>query len=106
MSAGKTYPVRGAAWAGEARVARVDVSVDGGSTWKPARLSGEPVPFAWRLWEFDWKVPDRSGKHVLMARATDDRGSTQPMERDHLRRDAVISHVLPTEVEVEMTPRG
>jgi hypothetical protein len=35
-----------------------------------------------------------------MARATDDRGRTQPLERDDDRRDAVISHVLPITVHV------
>jgi hypothetical protein len=35
-----------------------------------------------------------------MARATDDRGRSQPTRRDPLRRDAAISHVLPIEVEV------
>jgi hypothetical protein len=35
-----------------------------------------------------------------MARATDARGRVQPMERDDDRRDAVITHVLPIEVEI------
>jgi DMSO/TMAO reductase YedYZ molybdopterin-dependent catalytic subunit len=100
VAAGTDYRVHGAASAGEARVARVDVSIDGGSTWRPARLLGEDVPFAWRLWEIDWKVPHNPGKATLKARATDDRGRAQPTKRDPLRRDAAISHVLPIEVEV------
>jgi DMSO/TMAO reductase YedYZ molybdopterin-dependent catalytic subunit len=100
VTAGTDYRVHGAAWAGESRVARVDLSADDGSTWRPARLGGEDVPFAWRLWEIDWKIPNKPGKATLMARATDDRGRTQPTRRDPLRRDAVISHVLPIEIEV------
>jgi hypothetical protein len=36
-----------------------------------------------------------------MARAADDRGHVQPMERDEDRRDAVISHVQRITVEIE-----
>ena len=94
------YRMFGAAWAGEAPVARVEVSDDGGRSWSPARCLGESIQFAWRFWEHDWRTPDRPGRRILMARATDERGRSQPMERDDDRRDAVISHVLPIEVEV------
>ena len=79
---------------------KVEVSDDGGRTWAEAKLTGEPVRYAWRFWEHDWQTPGSPGRHVVMARATDSRGRTQPMKRDPDRRDAVISHVLPIEVEV------
>ena len=44
--------------------------------------------------------PPVAGRRILMARATDERGRMQPMQRDRDRRDAVISHVLPVEVEI------
>ncbi|MBX6315301.1 MAG: sulfite oxidase [Isosphaeraceae bacterium] len=94
------YRMYGAAWAGGSDVAKVEVSDDGGKTWAPARLVGDLVRYAWRFWEHDWRTPERPGRHVLMARATDSEGRVQPMERDPDRRDAVISHVLPIEVEV------
>jgi DMSO/TMAO reductase YedYZ molybdopterin-dependent catalytic subunit len=97
---GADYPMRGAAWTGGGRVAKVEVSDDGGRTWTEAKLVGEDVPSAWRLWEHTWRTPDLAGRRVVMARATDDRGRTQPMTRDPLWRDAMISHVLPIEVEV------
>ncbi len=97
---GVPYRLHGAAWAGESQVTNVEVSDDGGATWAEATLLGEPVPFAWRFWEYDWTTPAQAGRRILMARATDERGRTQPMERDPYRRDAVISHVLPVEVEV------
>jgi DMSO/TMAO reductase YedYZ molybdopterin-dependent catalytic subunit len=93
------YRVHGAAWTGESEVTKVEVSADGGKTWAAARLLDKAVPFAWRLWEYEWDVPE-SGRRVLMARATDARGRVQPMQRDPDRRDAVISHVLPIAVEV------
>jgi hypothetical protein len=80
-------------------VARVEVSADGGKTWGEAKLLGEPVPMAWRLWEFTWKSP-APGKQRLMARATDRRGRTQPAERDPDRRNYMINHLVATEVEV------
>jgi DMSO/TMAO reductase YedYZ molybdopterin-dependent catalytic subunit len=97
IPAGKDYRVRGAAWAGEADVAKVEVSTDGGSSWAAAELTGKPVPFSWRLWEFTWKAP-AAGKHILLARATDGKGRTQPMTRDADRRNYVINHVVPTPV--------
>jgi DMSO/TMAO reductase YedYZ molybdopterin-dependent catalytic subunit len=97
---GAMYRVHGAAWAGESDVTRVEVSSDGGRTWAPARLLGEPVRHAWRLWEYAWRVPAQAGRVRLLARATDARGRTQPLQRDPDRRNYAISHVLPVEVDV------
>jgi DMSO/TMAO reductase YedYZ molybdopterin-dependent catalytic subunit len=100
LPADKDYRVHGAAWAGGAEVTKVEVSTDGGASWNDARLTGKSVPFSWRLWEYLWKaVP--AGKHVLMARATDHRGRTQPLQRDPDRRSYVINHVVPTPVEAK-----
>lgn len=52
--------------------------MDGGKTWEPAQLGREHAPYAWRLWHHLWK-PSAPGYYILMARATDDRGRTQPM---------------------------
>ena len=100
LPAGKDDRIPGAAWAGGADVAKVEVSTDGGATRGAARLTGQAVPFSWRLWEYSWKaVP--AGKHVLMVRATDSRGRTQPLRRDPDRRSYVINHVVPTVVEAK-----
>jgi DMSO/TMAO reductase YedYZ molybdopterin-dependent catalytic subunit len=99
LKAGTAYRVHGAAWAGDPTVTRVEVSSDGGRTWTAARLLGKAVPFAWRLWEHEWR-PAKAGKHVLMARATDSRGRVQPLKRDTDLRNYMISHVLPVEIEV------
>jgi DMSO/TMAO reductase YedYZ molybdopterin-dependent catalytic subunit len=92
--------VTGAAWAGESEVAKVEVSSDAGRTWVEAKLLDKPVPFAWRLWEFTWKTPERAGRHTLMVRATDQSGRVQPSQRDRDRRTYLINHLLPVEVEV------
>jgi DMSO/TMAO reductase YedYZ molybdopterin-dependent catalytic subunit len=100
ISAGSQYRIFGAAWTGEGQVTKVDVSTDGGKQWSQARLLAEPVKHAWRFWEHDWSTPARGGRHVVMARATDDQGNVQPIERDPDRRDAMITHVEPIPVEV------
>jgi DMSO/TMAO reductase YedYZ molybdopterin-dependent catalytic subunit len=99
-----TYEVFGAAWAGKSTVAKVEVSCDGGQSWHEAELlnKDKPVPFTWRRWSYKWRTPEKSGPCILMARATDAQGRTQPMDRDEDRRDAVISHVLPIEVEIKV----
>lgn len=97
---GATYKVTGAAWAGEAQVAKVELSTDGGATWREAKLLGESVPFSWRLWEAEWQAPDRPGRHRLMSRATDTRGHTQPTSHDRDRRNYMINYTVPVEVEV------
>ncbi len=97
---GKSYRIRGAAWAGESDVARVEISDDGGRSWSDASLLGDPIRYAWRFWEHEWHAPEAPGPRVLMVRATDFRGLTQPMERDTDLRDAAISHALPIEVQV------
>jgi DMSO/TMAO reductase YedYZ molybdopterin-dependent catalytic subunit len=99
LPAGADVRVHGAAWAGEAEVTKVEVSVDGGKTWEESRLLGRPVPLCWRLWEFDWKKP-AAGKHTLLARATDSRGRVQPLQHDPDRRNYLITRCQPVEVTV------
>jgi DMSO/TMAO reductase YedYZ molybdopterin-dependent catalytic subunit len=101
VAKGRTYAVTGAAWAGESDIAKVELSTDGGGTWQPAKLLGEAVPFAWRLWSFDWRVPDQPGRVSLVVRATDTRGATQPTGRDADRRTYMVNHLVPVEVRVE-----
>jgi len=99
LTAGTPYRVFGAAWAGEADVAKVEVSTDGGKAWGVAKLIGAATPYCWRFWEYQWMKPT-AGKVTLMARATDSKRRVQPMERNNDLRDAVIHHVLPVEVDV------
>jgi sulfite oxidase len=68
--------VHGAAWAGEADIAKVEVSTDGGASWKSASLGHEQAHYAWRLWSYEWKT--KSGDYTILSRATDSLGRTQP----------------------------
>jgi sulfite oxidase len=76
-----TIVVLGAAYAGEADVERVDVSTDGGATWRPAAFIGPHEPYAWRQWQFLWEAREK-GEYTLMARAVDACGLRQPMQAE------------------------
>jgi DMSO/TMAO reductase YedYZ molybdopterin-dependent catalytic subunit len=99
LSTNAAVLIHGAAWS-ESPVSRVDVSTDGGHTWQAARLLGDAVPHAWRLWELPWRTPAKARAVTLMARATDACNRQQPMSRDADRRNYLINHVLPVEVQV------
>src|SRR6266851_3048878 len=48
---GRAAAIRGVAWSGEGgAVTAVDVSVDGGRSWQPARLASDRSRFGWRQW--------------------------------------------------------
>ena len=69
--------VRGKAWSGGGEIVKVEVAVDGGDAWQEARLLGNPGPYAWREWEWEWQAAD-PGRHALRSRATDSTGARQP----------------------------
>ncbi len=100
IAGGSDYKITGAAWTSEAEIAKVEVSTDGGESWSEASLGGEVARNCWRLWDWTWPVPNEPGRAVLMARATDSRGRTQPSERDLDRGSYEINHCLPIEVEI------
>ena len=76
-----TIVILGAAYAGEADVERVDVSTDGGATWRPAEFIGPHEPYAWRQWQFLWEAREK-GSYTIMARAVDAGGREQPMQAE------------------------
>jgi DMSO/TMAO reductase YedYZ molybdopterin-dependent catalytic subunit len=77
VSRGAPVTIAGFAWGGEQDIDRVDVSTDNGRTWKPATLGGDRARYTWRRFEYAW-VPDTSGPHVVLSRATDASGRMQP----------------------------
>ena len=69
--------LRGAAWAGDYTVRRVDISTDFGMTWQPTKLGKPKNRYDWHRWTASIKVP-RDGYYELWARAMDSRGLMQP----------------------------
>jgi len=76
---GEPLTVRGCAFSGAPDIARVEVTENGGLTWRPADLDRQHDPYAWRLWSYTW-TPESAGVHRLAVRATDSRGGVQPKE--------------------------
>jgi hypothetical protein len=71
--------VSGFAWAGEDDIGKVDISIDGGSSWVPASLGSERERYAWRQFTHDVKLT-APGYYTVMSRATDEKGRIQPLE--------------------------
>ncbi|HZF10061.1 MAG TPA: sulfite oxidase [Thermoanaerobaculia bacterium] len=74
----KGYAIAGAAGgSGEGRrVARVEVSGDGGTSWVPADLHDDRGPWVWRFWRVSLGLVP--GDYEIMVRAWDDAGNGQP----------------------------
>jgi sulfite oxidase len=69
--------VRGYAFAGGERyVARVDVSLDGGTSWSQAEMLDDLGLWAWRHWRIT--VDLAPGEHEIVVRAWDSSAATQP----------------------------
>ncbi|BFO18577.1 sulfite oxidase [Streptomyces sp. KM77-8] len=77
FTAGRRHVLHGRSWSGAGGIDRVDVSTDGGSNWRPARLHDRPRADTWTRWSLGWQ-PDTPGATDLLARATDTAGRTQP----------------------------
>ena len=69
--------LRGAAWAGDLTVARVDVSTDFGQTWMQATLAPTRNRYDWNRWTASVRLPS-DGYYEVWARATDSNGKMQP----------------------------
>ena len=75
---GRVAAIRGVAWSGDGgAVTAVDLSVDGGRSWQPARVASDRSRFGWRQWELAWTP--QPGYYSIMARARDAAGDTQPL---------------------------
>jgi DMSO/TMAO reductase YedYZ molybdopterin-dependent catalytic subunit len=68
--------VAGVAFSGLAPIKKVEVSVDGGSTWQTAALEGEPGTGRWQVFRHRFRADP--GRATAMARATDAQGNVQP----------------------------
>lgn len=70
------HSVQGLAWSGRGRVTRVEVSENGGRTWTDADLMGPALPKA--AVRFQHMLEWSGAEQVLLSRATDEAGFTQP----------------------------
>ena len=70
------YNITGLAWSGRGRIRKVDVSVDGGRNWRPARIEGPVQNKSLTRFNIDWTWDGRPA--LIQSRATDETGYVQP----------------------------
>jgi sulfane dehydrogenase subunit SoxC len=70
------YEITGLAWSGLGKIARVEVSADGGRSWADAALSDPGLAKSFTRFRMAWRWS--GGPSVLMSRAIDDTGAVQP----------------------------
>lgn len=73
---GQTVVIGGIAFAGNRGIQKVEVSVDGGTTWQEAKLQPPLSQDAWVFWSWPW-TPLLPGLYTLVCRATDGTGALQ-----------------------------
>jgi sulfane dehydrogenase subunit SoxC len=76
MGAPGLYEIAGLAWSGYGKIAKVEVSADGGASWALAALQEPVLPMAVTRFRSPWRWD--GGPAVLQSRATDDSGYVQP----------------------------
>lgn len=76
---GTPLTVKGIAWDGGYGIRRVDVSTDGGETWREAALDTDLGRYSFRAWSHGF-TPASKGRTTIMARATNRQGTTQTFE--------------------------
>jgi len=101
LAPNQAYTITGVSWAGEAEIAGIAVSTDGGLSWAEAEFVDAVQRYAWRRWKFDWTTPRKPGQYTLLARAQDAQGRAQPDQHDPSYGSYVIDHPLPIDVFVE-----
>jgi sulfane dehydrogenase subunit SoxC len=70
------YEITGLAWTGRGAVTKVEVSIDGGRTYKEAELQQPVHRYAHTRFRFPWSWNGEEA--VLQSRCTDERGEVQP----------------------------
>jgi sulfane dehydrogenase subunit SoxC len=70
------YMITGLAWSGGGAIRRVEVSIDGGRTWKDAQLQEPALRIAHARFSLPWNWNGEEA--VLLSRCTDELGQVQP----------------------------
>ncbi|MBG6073751.1 MULTISPECIES: sulfite dehydrogenase [unclassified Polaromonas] len=68
--------ITGLAWSGRGAIKKVEVSTNGGATWKTAALQGPFLPICHTRFRLPWRWDGKAA--ILQSRCTDDMGYVQP----------------------------
>jgi DMSO/TMAO reductase YedYZ molybdopterin-dependent catalytic subunit len=78
-SANKRVPIAGIAFGGDKGISKVEVSIDGGITWKTAKIKEPLSRYTWILWTTGF-IPEKVENYKVIVRATDKNGEVQSSE--------------------------
>jgi sulfane dehydrogenase subunit SoxC len=81
------YEISGIAWSGAGRIAKVEISADGGASWRDAALQGPIFSKSFTRFRLPWEWNGTAAK--LQSRAIDEKGNVQPT------RNAFVSQYTP-----------
>jgi DMSO/TMAO reductase YedYZ molybdopterin-dependent catalytic subunit len=76
FTVGKSIPIAGIAFSGDRGISKVEVSTDGGKTWKTAVVKDPLSQYTWVLWTSQF-TSESKGAFDIVVRATDKTGQVQ-----------------------------
>jgi sulfane dehydrogenase subunit SoxC len=85
------YEIQGFAWSGNGTITAVDVTVDGGKTWREARLEEPVLDKCLTRFRYPWKWD--GGPAKIASRAVDSTGYVQPTVADLQKARAIVGFV-------------
>lgn len=68
--------ITGLAWSGHGRITHVEISTDGGRSWKQAQFTQPALPRAQVRFQMDWNWDGEPTR--IVSRSTDEKGNVQP----------------------------
>jgi len=83
------YEISGLAWSGRGAIKRVEVSVDGGRSWRDAVLHGPVLPICHTRFSLPWEWDGKEA--VLQSRCTDETGYVQPSIAQLVKERGLVS---------------
>jgi len=89
-----TVTLRGLAWSGGGKIAAVEVTTDGGKSWRVADLD-PGSRYEWAVWHYTVGIKG-TGVAEFSVRAVDDKGSEQPATRDPHHLDPYANNTIET----------
>jgi DMSO/TMAO reductase YedYZ molybdopterin-dependent catalytic subunit len=72
----KRHIISGIAFAGDRSISKVEVSTDGGKSWRQAYVKPPASTTSWVVWGYEW-TPPAPGKYTVQVRAYDGAGKLQ-----------------------------
>jgi DMSO/TMAO reductase YedYZ molybdopterin-dependent catalytic subunit len=94
---GEQIPIAGVAFAVDRGISRIQVSTDGGVTWKDAKIKNPLSPYSWVIWTTELDIINKRN-YKIVVRATDNAGKIQTGEvREPFPNGATGYHMVDVE---------